>query len=486
MKFGSRAALAALLVLALASVFAAHAATPSRAARPTTPATPTPTPAAPVRPAAGTPPAPAAGEDESVDAVAATVNDEVVLMSDVEEQLYLFLQRSNARPSDVELDTLRKAVLNQLIDERLILAEAKRQNITVPDAEVAKQVDAAIDDAKQRLGSEAAYLEQLKRENTTEARLREKYRGEVTRQMQEQRLVQKMFPKRAVPMAEAEAYFKAHPDQFPKVPGQLRLQVIQIPPTPDSMALVRGKQKIEGIRRRITTGGEKFAKVAPEVSDDPGSARSGGDLGFFTRGQMDPTVEKAAFEGKLNTVSAPVLSSYGWHLVEPLERDTVKAMSGRDSLDAEGKPLLEVHARHILVRVTPEDADVERARALADRVRDEAVRGTNFGVLARRYSKYNGPADEQGDVGFVSVGNLQPQIRAGLDSLEVGQVSEVLVNQSGFNIFKVVDKKPEREYSVEEIREELPDAVAQIQFREKYDVWVKTLRAKATIDIKSL
>ncbi len=486
MKFGSRAALAALPVLAIACVFAAHAATPSRAARPgaAAPAPPAPAPARPTAPAPGTPAA--GGEDESVDAVAATVNDEVVLMSDVEEQLYLFLQRSNARPTDVELDTLRRAVLNQLIDERLILAEAKRQNVTVPDAEVAKQVDAAIADAKQRLGGEEAYQEQLRRENTSEARLREKYRGEVTRQLQEQRLVQKMFPKRAVPMPEAEAYFKAHPDQFPKVPGQLRLQVIQIPPAPDSVAIAKGKAKIEAIRKRIVTGGEKFAKVASEVSDDPGSARSGGDLGFFTRGQMEPSVEKIAFEGKLNTVSAPLMTPYGWHLVEPLERDTVKTVSGRDSLDADGQPLLEAHARHILVRVTPVEADVDRAKSLAERVRDEAARGANFGTLARRYSKYNGPADENGDVGFVSLANLQPQIREGLDSLAVGQVSDVLVNQSGFNIFKVVDKKPEREYTIEEIREELPDAVAQIQFREKYEAWVKTLRAKATIDVKSL
>ena len=94
-------------------------------------------------------------------------------------------------------------------------------------------------------------------------------------------------------------------------------------------------------------------------------------------------------------------------------------------------------------------------------MRDEAAKGTDFATLVRRYSKYDGPAQSDGDVGFVSLGSLQPQIRAGLDSLETGQVSEVLVNQAGFNIFKVTDRKPEREYSLEEIREELPDAVAQ-------------------------
>lgn len=481
MKFGSRAALLALPALVL--VLVAHAAETKR---------PSNAPAAAPAPArAATPSAPApvpAGEsdDEALDAVAATVNDEVVLVSDVEEQVYLFLQRTGQQPQQAsDLDTLRKMVLEQLIDEKLILAEARRQNLTAPEAEVNRQVEAAIADAKERLGGERQYQEQLQRENMTEARLREKYRSEVSRQLIEQRLVEKMVPRRKVPPAEAEAYFNAHKERFPKVPGQVRLAVIQIPPAPESAAVARGRARIELLRKRIV-GGEKFAKVAAEASEDPSSARSGGDLGFFRRGQLEPAMEKVAFEGRLGVLSAPVQTSFGWHLVEPIERDTVKSLNGRDSLDASGKPVLEAHARHILVRVAPEEADVERARALAERVRAEAAKGADFATLVRRYSKYVGPADETGDVGFVSLGNLQPQIRAGLDTLEVGQVSDVLVNQSGFNIFKLVDRKPERDYTLEEIRAELPDAVGQLQFREKYEAWVKTLRTKAQIDIKSL
>jgi len=171
--------------------------------------------------------------------------------------------------------------------------------------------------------------------------------------------------------------------------------------------------------------------------------------------------------------------------VQALERDTLKAANGKDSLDAQGKPIPEAHARHILIRVTPNDSDIARSRALAERVRDEAVKGTSFTTLVHRYSHYDGPATPDGDVGFVSLGNLQDQIREGLDSLEVGQVSEVLTNQSGFNIFKVTDRHPERDYTVDEIRQDLPDAVAQVQFREKYEAWLKTLRAKAQIQYRS-
>ena len=72
------------------------------------------------------------------------------------------------------------------------------------------------------------------------------------------------------------------------------------------------------------------------MSDDPNSARSGGDLGFFPRGAMEPTVEDAAFSLKIGELSQPVRSAYGWHIVEAIERDTVKTRAGKDSLDAKG------------------------------------------------------------------------------------------------------------------------------------------------------
>ena len=478
MKSARRVALVApLLVLAVTSLFAAPA--------PTKPTTTVAKPAAaPSAPAPDRRARPATGDDR-LDAIAAMVNDEAVLASDVEEQLYLYMQRAQVRPDSAQVDTLRRQVLDQLIDEKLVLAEAKRQGIVVPDADVTKQVDQAVNDVKQRLGSEAAFAQQLQSENLTEARLREKYKAEVQRNLLAQRLVQKTFPRKPVPLPEAEAFFSAHRDRFPKVPGELRLSVIQIPPSPDSLAVQQGRAKAEGLRKRILAG-EKFAKVAADASDDPGSAKSGGDLGFFMPGQMEPAIEAASLTLPLHQVSKPIRSAYGWHLVEALERDTVRTIAGKDSLNAKGAPVLEAHARHILVKVAPTEKDIARSQALAERVRSEATKGTNFGALVRRYSQYDAPTGPDGDVGFVSLGTLQPNIRAGLDSLEVGQVSEVLTNQAGFNIFKLTDRHPEREYTVEEIKNELPDAVAQIQFREKYDAWLKSLRAKAQIEYRDL
>lgn len=478
----SRWALVALLIAVTALPLWAQTTRPKT---PTRTGTRTATPAsrgtAPARSRAARP---AAGS-QRLDGIAAVVNDDVVLQSDVEEQLYLFLMRNQIQPDSATVDTLRRQILDEMINEKVIVDEAKREGITSTDADVGREVDKAIQDAKDRLGPDG-FRDQLQKENLTEEQLRAKYREEASRQQIAQRLVQKAVPRKPVSQAEAEAYFKANPDKFPRAPGQVRLSVIQIPITADSAAEAAGRAKMLEVRRRIVTGGEKFAKVAAEVSDDAGSAKAGGDLGFFAKGAMEPSIDAAAFSLPLNQVSDPIRSPYGWHILQVLERDTLKTAAGKDSVGADGKPVAEAHARHILVRVETNDVDKDRARRLAMRVRDEAVKGVDFAALVRRYSKYAGPATPDGDIGYVSLGTLLPQIRAGLDSLETGQVSEPLENPAGFNVFKVTDRKAERPYTLDEVKDQLPQAVGDIRFKERYDEWVKGLRAKAHIEIRGV
>jgi len=155
-----------LLLIALVAGPAAIAQTTTTKKSTAKPATTSSAPAA--KPAAPKPPV-QHPDAQTLDAIAAMVNDEPVLASDVEEQLFLFLQRAQAQPDSSQVDTLRRQVLDQLIDEKLVLAEAKKQNITVSPAEVQKQVEAAIADAKQKYGGDDGFKEQLARENTTEA-----------------------------------------------------------------------------------------------------------------------------------------------------------------------------------------------------------------------------------------------------------------------------------------------------------------------------
>lgn len=420
---------------------------------------------------------------QRLDGIAAVVNDDVVLHSDVEEQLALLIMRAQQEPDSVTIDTLRTEILNQLIDEKLIVAEAKRQGLTAADAEIARELDKAMAEIRQRFGGEEGFRAQLAKENTTEEKLREKYREEIRRQLIANKLMTRTFPAKKVTATEAEAYFAANRAKFPKMPAEVKLSVIQIPVVADSVVEAKAKAQVAALRKRVT-GGEKFAKVAAEASEDPATARNGGDLGFLPRGMLDPELDDAAFSLKIGELSSPLRSSVGWHVLEVLDRDTVKTRAGKDSLDVRGRPAMEAHIRHLLVRVPLQEADAERAKKLADRVRAEAAKGGDFGALVQRYSKYEGPASADGDLGFVSMGTLTPNIRAGLDTVSIGGVSEVLTNPVGFNIFKVTDRKPEREYQLDEIKSELPDVVTQMKQRERYKEWIQGLRTKAHIEVR--
>ena len=89
-------------------------------------------------------------------------------------------------------------------------------------------------------------------------------------------------------------------------------------------------------------------------------------------------------------------------------------------------------------------------------------------------------------VGAPMITSTPSSMPAPLTSVAEPSVSPVLPNQQGFNIFKVTDRKPERSYEVAEIKNDLPEAVAQVYFREKYDAWLKTLRSKAQIEYRGL
>ena len=387
---------------------------------------------------------PAAKTQGRLDGVAAVVGGEPIFDSEVDEQLYLFFMQSGTRPDSASQLAVRKDILDRLVDEKLIVQEARRKQVAVVDSE-------------------------LSREGITENDLRERYRGEIRRQLLANQLLRKELNlKLEISPAEAEAYFKTNPADFPKRPEELGLAVIQISIGPESSAVVAARKRAEDALARLRKG-ESFTRLAQEVSEDPGTRPAGGDLGFFAHGDLDSTFEQAAFALKPGETSGIVRTSFGFHIIRVEERDTTRK---------------EVHARHILIRVAPQASDQQRAETLAKRVYDEAKRGADFGDLVRRYSTYKGPAGPGGNLGFLPLSAFPQEFRDGLSALSVGQVSRPLLGPQGYNIFKMLDRHPERAYTFDEVKEQLPDLVRQIKLKKQYDTWVASLRSKAHVEYK--
>ena len=412
--------------------------------------------------------APPAVAGQRIDGVAAVVDNEVVLQSEVDEQLYLFLQQSQGRPDSLQVQQLRKDILDKLIDDRVIVSEAKRQNLTASEAEIEKQVSEAIADTKKRLGSDEAFLSELRREGLSEEDLRKRYREEVQKQLLANALLRRQLGKLEITPAEAEKYFNENKDKFPRRPAAIKAQVIQVPIEPDSLERAAVRKRANDALARIKKG-EPFSRLAQTLSEDPGTAQSGGDLGWFKRGSLDSTFELAAFKVPVGQVSGVVSTPFGYHLIKVEEADAAKG---------------EIHARHILFRVQPSEADANRSKAQIEQIRAQAVKGVDFGTLARRYSKYKGPAASDGDLGFLPLTVFSVDFRAALDTLELGQVSPPLLNPQGFHLFKVNDRQPERTYEIAEIQNDLPELVRQQKLKEQYDSFVAELRKKAHIEYR--
>ncbi|HZI89198.1 MAG TPA: peptidylprolyl isomerase, partial [Candidatus Polarisedimenticolia bacterium] len=272
--------------------------------------------------------------------IAAIVNKEVILQSDVDEQLRLAEANLRVDPSDsVTVAKLRKDVLRQLVDEQVILAEAQRQNITISKTDLDQAVKQAINNVRMRLGSEQNFQRALQEEHTTEEGLRRKYEPDVKKQLLVMRLVGKEVQSRTtVTDAEAKSYFTAHRDSLGKRPEQLKLSAIVLGFEADSLQIKKLRARADSIRTLLVVKKQPFEDVAKRFSDDP-SGQRGGDLGTFARGEMVGEFEDVAFALKPNEISQPTRSRYGWHLIQVIEH-----------LPAKGDSLPErVHARHILL-----------------------------------------------------------------------------------------------------------------------------------------
>ena len=406
--------------------------------------------------------------------IAAIVNKDVILASDVDEETRNAAYRMRIDPADsLSFKKLRKEVLNQLVEKHVLLAEAARLGITVTPAEVSKAVDNEIDGLKQRLGSEDNFRQALAQEHTTEADLRKRYEPDVKDQLVISRLVGKEVQgKTTVTDTEVKTYFESHRDSLGKKPEQLRLAHILIAFEPDSMQVRRAKLKADSLRQAISKG-ESFESIAQRFSDDP-SARVGGDLGTFSRGAMVSEFEATAFALKPMEISQPIRTRFGYHIIQVLEH-----YPATDSLEER------VHARHVMVQAKPTDADEERARKKAFAVREELIKGADFAAAARKYSADTATKDSGGVLGEIPVPNLPGNLREPLSGLAVGEVSVPFKREAGYHIFKVLGRIPETDYKFDEIKDDLRQLVQNKKLEENYRRWYDKVRKTVNVELKN-
>jgi peptidyl-prolyl cis-trans isomerase SurA len=418
-------------------------------------------------PALGPAPPPVIPTNTQVlDRTVALVGDEVILLSEVDEELLLAQARDGVDLSNPDsLRSYRQQSLEALIEARLLLVRSHEEGIRATPDEVEDAVQRMIGDLKARFPTQEAFNAQLARENMTEEKLNATYTLRVRDQIEISKLVDKhVRSKVQVEEPEVRAYWDAHSAEMPPVPATLEIRRIRVAMHSASPADSATTARANIVLKRLEQG-EDFATLASVFSEGPDASR-GGDLGWFRKGDLDPILESAIDTLEAGEISSVVVTGRGTHILKLEARDQER-----------------FHLRQI-VFLRNEEAARSAARARAESLRRRIVEGgEDFVAVAQAESEEGAGAEQRGRVIKVAIESLEPKFRAVLEQLEPGQMSEVLEGAEEFWIVRVESRAGERRPTYEEAKDRIEDMLRQEKTAKLYDEYVEKIRAETVVEI---
>ena len=364
--------------------------------------------------------------DGIVDKTIAVVGNEVITISQLEEEVQMMM--AYGMMSD---KSGRCEILEQMMSSKIFLMQARVDSLEVNNDMVETELRSRMDNVRTQLGGDEAVEEYFKKPLH---KLRQEWRSAITDQTLTQQMQQEIAKK--VPELtpyDVQQYLDATDKaDLPMVPMKYQLSQICIYPDRDAANLAV-KERLLAIRERILNG-EKFATLARIYSQDPGSARKGGELGMASKSIFWPAFSDAAMALKPGIVSQIVETPDGFHIIEVLEK--------------KGDMF---NARHILLKPEYTVDDRDKAFKTLDSLKTELANGAvTFELAARFYSqdpvtRTNGGqmADPMTGSSYFDVDQLKPQDYAAIKNLNVGDVSapvESLDNEgrSGNTVYKII------------------------------------------------
>ena len=255
---------------------------------------------------------------ELVDRIIAYVNDDIVTLSELNERTRAFMavreQNPFLRDQGQSLETVRRDILDSLINERLTAQEISRLQISVSDSEVDEVIAKVM--RENRLTQET-----LEAQLRTEGKTIEDLRQQIRRTLEQNQLINREVRSKTVITDElVEAYYHSHLEEFKKK-ERWRLQDIFLPFPPAGSA--EGRARLYDLAKQILDRlalGDDFSVLAQRYSRGPG-AEQGGDLGFFSKGELDPALEEAIAELKEGENSPVIETTMGLHIIKVTEVD---------------------------------------------------------------------------------------------------------------------------------------------------------------------
>ncbi|QGZ55566.1 molecular chaperone SurA [Paraburkholderia acidiphila] len=414
---------------------------------------------------------PAAGNGQTVDTIAAVVNDGVITQRELDSRAEMIahrLQQQNA-PVPPE-DQLRAQVLNQMVLERIQLQKAKEDGITVDDAAVQRTLERlaqanGMDLATYRARIEAAgvpwttFMKDARTELTL-SKLREK----------------EVDSKVTVSDAEVANYIASQRGPNAGQSNDLHFQhiFIKAPLNASETDIEAAQAKANALLKEAQSGSkfESLAKSNSQASD----AGKGGDMGFLPQSKLPPEFVTAASTLRPGEVNPSVIrTSDGFEIVRLVERRQGQGTAG------DAPKLVQTHVRHILLRVGDGMSEPQARQKLLE-IRQELAAGGDFAKFARTYSQ-DGSASQGGDLGWISPGETVPEFERAMNTLQDGQLSEPVRTEYGYHLIQVLGRR-DAEGSIAQQMELARQAIGQRKAEQAYADWLRQLRDSAYVSYK--
>jgi len=197
---------------------------------------------------------------------------------------------------------------------------------------------------------------------------------------------------------------------------------------------------------------------------------TGGDLGWRKREDLPSTFSGVAESMKRQQTSDPIRSASGFHIIYLADKRGGEQLINQTSV------------RHILVKPS-EIRDDDQSRQLVEDIRQRVIAGEQFADLAREYSEDIGSAQEGGELGWTSPGQMVPEFEQAMAATPIGELSEPVRSQFGWHVLEVLDRR-EQDVSEQMARNKAREFIYQRKYQEELDAWLRKIRDEAFVDIK--